>query len=131
MKRYLVALCFPVVLSACAVCGHADDEYYKLATALTKLSAAVEYAVRYEHPPEGLSDRELIDFSVRHDPSLAMDFEDYLMKVSVNDDHAILLVCRDDSVAILEDLGCTAKLDAQRWENHESCEFTLSTAQCP
>ena len=46
------------------------EEMYIKASALTKLSAAVESTVRYKNPPPGLNDRELLTLATRHDPAL-------------------------------------------------------------
>jgi hypothetical protein len=48
---------------------------YIKASALTKLSAAVESTVRYKNPPTGLDDRELLALSTRHDPALLDNFK--------------------------------------------------------
>lgn len=130
MGRYLSVLLFLVGLSACEVTSHTNDEYYELATALTKLSAAVESAVRYKNPPKGLSDQELIAFSVQHDPSLTDAFDGYVVKASMQDRHALLLVCEDESLALLEDLGCSKELDSHRWKEPGECQFALSAQQC-
>lgn len=131
MGKYLTTIVILAVLSACTLSSHDDSHYYEMATALTKLSAVVESAVRYKHPPAGLSDQELIAFSVQHDPSLAKPFADYTVKVLANNRHAILLVCSDASSAILEDLGCTKELDQHRWQSGGACQFTLTTDRCP
>lgn len=131
MQKYLTTIILVAVLSGCSFCSHDESHYYEMATALTKLSAAIESTVRYKNPPAGLSDQELIDLSVQHDPSLAKPFADYTVKVLAQDRHAILLVCSDASSSILEDLGCTKELDQHRWQNGGSCQFTLTTDQCP
>ena len=130
MKRYLAITLFLAMLSGCATTDHSNDRYYEMATALTKLTAAVESTVRYKHPPEGLKDQALVDYAVSHDPSLLNGFEGYRLKVLTGDRHAIVLVCDADS-AIFEDMGCTKEMDTHRWQQSEPCGFTLSTAQCP
>lgn len=130
MGKYFSTLLFLAALTACSVTSNANDEYYELATALTKLSAAVESSVRYKNPPDGLSDQELIAFSVQHDPSLIDAFDGYVVKASVQDRHALLLVCKDESLALLEDLGCSKEVDSHRWKEPGECQFALSAQQC-
>jgi hypothetical protein len=48
--------------------GPDSEEMYVKASALTKLSAAVESTVRYKNPPPDLGDSELLELATRHDP---------------------------------------------------------------
>jgi hypothetical protein len=105
----------------------------QLGSALTKLSKAVEYTVRYTNPPEGLSDQELLTRATQEDPTLLEPFKGFTVRVLRQDRHAIVLVCTlDRQRALLEDAGCTAKLDKHSWEENQRCEFTLSVSTvCP
>lgn len=98
------------------------------ASALTKLSATAESAVRYKDAPADLADRALLQWAASHDPALLLPFSAYTLKVLRRDRHAVVLVCtQDGAIALLEDAGCTAKLDRHRWRDAPGavCAFTL------
>jgi hypothetical protein len=98
------------------------------ASALTKLSATAESAVRYKAAPADLADRALLQWAASHDPALLAPFSGYTLKVLRRDRHAVVLVCTQDGVtALLEDAGCTGKLDRHRWRDAPgaACGFTL------
>lgn len=116
------------ILTSCAFVSHKDNSeaMYIKASALTKLSAAVEATVRYENPPANLSDRDLLILSTQDDPTLLEPFTGDVLKVSRDFNHAIVLVCSSESnQALLEDAGCTAKLDNHLWQQNLLCQFTL------
>ncbi len=120
----------PFVLGACVHWGISEDEQMlRLGSALTKLSAAVENSVRYKNPPPDLSDAELLALATQHDPALLDPFRDYAVRVLRQDRHAIVLVCTQDRQrGLLEDAGCTGKLDKQSWKENppQPCEFGLA-----
>lgn len=104
---------------------------YGLASALTKLSAAVESAVGFKDPPAAISDADLIVFATQHDPTLRAPFAGYRLRVLRRDPHAAVLVCTPDGQrALLEDAGCSAALDTHRWKDAPPtpCEFTVDLA---
>lgn len=131
--KTILTIFVSVLLIGCFIYGASSDEdMYKLASALTKLSAAVESTVRYKDPPQNLSDDKLLEFATRHDPSLLQSFITYRLRVLHQDRHAIVLVCtKDGTHALLEDAGCTGELDAHLWQHEPrlACEFTLTVAQ--
>lgn len=135
MRPNLVArgfvLCFVLLASAgCTVSRAAEAEkMYILGSALTKLSASVEATVRYEDPPQGISDKELLDLSTKHDPGLIEPFVDYNLRVSRQDGHAVVLVCdKDGKDGLLEDAGCSSEMDKHLWKETppRPCEFTIT-----
>jgi hypothetical protein len=124
-----------VLLALIAGCAHAasvdDEQMYRFASALTKLSAAVESAVGFKDPPAGLTDTDLIVFATQHDPTLRAPFDVYTLRVLRWDPHAAVLVCTPDGrQALLEDAGCSAALDKHRWKDTPPtpCEFTVDLA---
>jgi len=141
MKRNLVirgiALMFLLVASAgCTVSRAAEAEkMYVLGSALTKLSASVEATVRYEAPPQGISDKELLALSTKHDPGLMEPFAEYGLWVSRQDGHAVVLVCdKDGKVGLLEDAGCSSEMDRHLWKENPTklCDFTVKAKEaCP
>lgn len=116
------------LLSGCAIVDHKDnsEEMYIKASALTKLSSAVEATVHYESPPDYLNDQELLKLSTEDDPSLLEPFDGYVLKINREFNHAIVLVCNvDGTQGLLEDAGCTAAMDNHLWQKKASCKFTI------
>jgi hypothetical protein len=107
-----------------------ETEMYSLASLLTKLVTTVESTVRYKKPAPELSDEELLILATLHDPGLLEPFTDYYtLKVFQQSRHAIVLVCtKDGSQGLLEDVGCSAKMDKHLWQYQPllPCEFTLT-----
>ena len=100
-----------------------------LASALTKLSSQAESLVRYQAPPVDATDEELLQLATKNDPGFLDTFKGYKLRVRSQDRHAIILLCTEDgTVGLLEDLGCTASLDRNLWEESMAmpCEFSLS-----
>ena len=116
-----------VALAACAA-PPTERQLNYLGSALTKVSAAVDVTVRYASPAEGLPEDQLLWLSTAHDPDLLKPFQGMTVRVLRAGVNSAVLVCRnDDGAALLEDAGCTAKLDGQRWNSGstQSCDFTL------
>ena len=107
------------------------EEMYIKASALTKLSAAVESTVRYKNPPTGLDDRELLALATGHDPALLDNFKGYTVRVLRQSRHSVVLVCdATGNRALLEDAGCSGPMDHHRWMGKlEPCEFTIETTE--
>lgn len=130
-KIILFVIAFTFV-AGCRVSGADEEEMYRLASALTKLSAAVEATVRYEEPPPGTGEQELLRLATQHDPSLLRPFENYFVRAVSRDRHAIVLLCtKDKTRGLIEDAGCSAKLDAHLWQANppKACEFTIKVEQ--
>lgn len=130
-KSYLLVVIF--LLFGCSF-SKADEEtkYYQLASALTKLSSAVEATVRYEGIPQDATSNDILLLSTTHDKSLLVPFDGYKLKVHVEGRHAIVLVCKaSDNEAYLEDAGCSAELDKHYWNTEaiEPCSSTLNLVQ--
>jgi hypothetical protein len=128
--RALLLCAAAVATLGCASVGQSPNEETMLiqASALTKLSAAAESAVRYRDAPGDLSDRALLQWATSHDPALLAPFSAYTLKVLRQDRHAVVLMCtQDGAIALLEDAGCTAKLDRHRWRDTADavCAFSL------
>jgi hypothetical protein len=97
----------------------------RLAASLINLSAAVDaYFSGPDAVPTG-SDKEILRQATAHDPSLLAMFKPYRIRVQRQDPYAVLLLCTEDGKqAMLEDAGCSARLD-RRAEKGAPCEFTL------
>ncbi|SFN46646.1 hypothetical protein [Nitrosospira briensis] len=132
----LITLSIVISSLSLASCTHGSrppnsEEMYIKASALTKLSAAVESTVRYKNPPLELSESELLTLATRHDPVLLENFKDYKVRVLRQERHSVVLVCdASGSRALLEDAGCSGRMDRERWMGKpESCEFSIDAKE--
>jgi hypothetical protein len=123
----IVAVLAVCLVTACATQPSPQEMNY-LASALTKVSAAVDATVRYRRPDEDLAEAELLQLSTAHDPNLMKPFNGLTVRVLRDGRDSAVLVCEArNGKALLEDAGCTAKLDQHRWNSggFDRCEFTL------
>lgn len=131
-KFTLVIVSFALLIQGCASVFKSEKDtelMYNKASALTKLSAAVETTVSLDMPDDSVSDEEILKTSTEDDPSLLDPFAGYLLKINRDSGHAVILMCTSDGkVGLLEDAGCTAKMDEHLWQKRNSCQFTLSAA---
>jgi hypothetical protein len=105
-----------------------SDELRALGSAVMKVSAAAESAVRYKDPPPNLSEEGLLAFATQHDPSLLQPFREYKLRIKGEEGHAIVLVCtKNGAIALLEDAGCSGPMDKTMWETDppRPCDFSL------
>lgn len=130
-RTYLLVLSTSfAMLSGCAA-QQSDQEMNYSASALTKLSAAVDATVRYTQIPEGVNGEELLRLSTAEDPSLLEPFKNFKILARREGRYSQVLMCEaDGSSALLEDSGCTAKLDRHAWRDSPMtrCEFSLDLA---
>lgn len=125
-----------ILLLAAAACSSVSStaesqKHFAIASALTKVSSAVETTVRYEAYPATLADEELVKFATSGDPSATDMLKPYRVKVLAENKHAVLLVCEPDrDEAVFEDAGCTAAVDRHHWQSKPApaCQFTLKVA---
>lgn len=119
------------ITTGCVITADADESMYELGAALTKLSNSVEAAARYKSGSAGLTDEALLQYATQHDPGLLAPFEGYRLGARIENRHAAVLVCTSDGrQALLEDAGCTARLDRHLWEHGaQACRFTLHLDQ--
>lgn len=110
-----------------------EEAMYPLSSRLIKLTESAEALERYTQPSRSLSDQEFLVQAVEHDPQLLAPFDEYLIKVQRDGHNVNLLVCTQDGrTALLEDLGCTPRVDIHRWQmGNESCTFSMNVeADC-
>ncbi len=128
MIKTITTLMAVALASGCA--AQVDErEMNFLASALTKVSASVDATVRYNDLPSGITPSEVLEMSVSHDPSLLKPFEKKRVLVLIDGKDSSVLVCdAQTGKALLEDTGCTARMDSHRWTSVASnqCEFTLN-----
>jgi len=129
-KRFsLVIVAVVLLFSGCAGAQvRSETKMNELGSALTKLSSAVESTVRYKEVETDLADDKLLILSTKHDPGILEPFQGYKLRVLRQNSHTAVLVCTEDGLAaLLEDAGCTARMDQHHWKSQPlpSCEFTL------
>lgn len=130
VMKIILILTLASALTSCA--AQDGRQMYAKASALTKLSAAVEATVLYRDPSPTLTDDELLRLATASDPRLLQEFDGLKLRVRKEPQVVTLLVCSVDAdFALLEDVSCTAKLDRHHWRDSAStlCEFTLRTAE--
>lgn len=134
VRSLLIVSC--VVLVSCRdSVANQQEAMLTLASAVTKLSSAIESTCRYKSPPGNVRDSDLISLSTKHDPSLAQPFVGYTLRAKCEDKHGVVLVCnRAGTRALIEDSACTSKLDFHHWEKPTAvpCAYTVPVAiMCP
>jgi hypothetical protein len=130
-RQWIVVAGLALSLGACAS-QPSERELNYLASALTKVSAAVDATVRYRRAADALADRQLLDAATAHDLSLMKPFEGLTVRVLRKGRDSAVLVCKAvNGSPLLEDAGCTAKMDVHRWSqaSSERCEFTVDIKQ--
>lgn len=131
--RILISLTAALLLGACVAPIAATPnakERGLLSTKMVNLSSAVDtYFADLSGAPTN-SDAIILQNATRHDPRLlATEFEPYLLKVRYQNPYAVLLLCdKDGNQSIMEDAGCSARLDRQV-TGVAPCEFTLLVNQ--
>lgn len=123
----LLSVALTALVSSCAT-YRSEQELNYTASALTKVSAAVDATVQYMSVPNGASSAEILRLSTSEDPALLKPLKGFRILARREGPFSEVLVCEHDgSKALLEDAGCTAKLDRTHWRDnpHARCEFTL------
>ena len=135
LRMVLLSALFVFSTAICAQ-DFSEEAMMIKASELTKLTTAVESAVRYEQEQSAtLGEPELLKFATSTDPTLLGRFVGLKVRVSRSSDlHAAVLICTGDgSRALLEDAGCTAAMDRHAWREtpEAGCEFKLDlTSLC-
>ncbi len=135
MKRSLMKQQFFMILAVLLLFGGGcasngshlpdADERGLLAVKMVNLSAAVDaYFMTMPTAPKE-SDAVVLRQATSHDPRLlAPEFSGYALKVQYQNPYAVVLLCSADGKAIMEDAGCSARLDRQAPADAD-CRFTL------
>lgn len=126
-----ISLLSILLVSCCSKCAKQDsteEAMFIKASALTKLSTAVEATINIDKPDESVSDQEILKISTEDDPLLLEPFKNDVIKINRDFGHAVILVCSNDGKkGLLEDAGCTGKMDVYLWNITNACEFTISS----
>lgn len=134
MKKYIpMHLFLALLLSACATsiaAGPSGEERGRMSTHMVNLSSAVDayFAEIPSAPAE--DDGTILRKATAYDGRLlAPEFEPYLLKTQYQSPYAVILLCsKDGRQAIMEDAGCSAKVDRQVTSS-APCEFTLQVIE--
>ncbi len=110
-----------------------DSTMCMLASPLTRLAKAVDAYVVGNPTASSMNSDDLLRAATAHDSSLLSPFARYAVVTRVEGRNSTVLVCTaDQQIGLMEDAGCSAHLDAQRWRNVPTmpCGFSvdLSTA---
>jgi len=121
-----------LLLVACSTNGSSPSakERGLLSTKMVNLSSGVDtYFHLLPGAPTG-SDASILEAATRHDKALlAPEFQNYILRTQYQNPFAVILLCsKDGKQAIIEDAGCSARLDRQVTED-APCEFTLHITQ--
>lgn len=130
-RQWIVVTSLALLLVACAS-QPSEREMNYLASALTKVSAAVDATARHRRSADGLNDAQLLQAATAHDPSLMKPFDGMTVRVLREGRDSAVLVCKaNGGTPLLEDAGCTAKMDVHRWSQaaKDRCEFTINVTQ--
>ena len=118
-----------LIVAGCGSLGQVDDAetMSQLGSELTYLSRSVDAQLLEEPVGSAVSDNELLARSTAHDPGLLSPFKEYELRVLRGGTAAVLLVCTKDAArGLLEDAGCTARLDNSLWKRSNApCTFTI------
>ena len=133
MKLIVAATFVAVAIGVVACASRVNErEMNYLGSALTKVSASVDAKVRYEPSLKNASSEVLLKSVAKDDPQLMRNFDGRVLRVLVTGEDSVVLLCESGAGrALLEDAGCTAKLDIHRWNmsGAQKCEFTLNPNQ--
>jgi hypothetical protein len=125
------------LLLAIASCVHLGEridpaEMAVRASALTKLSSAMQAYVRYTDPLPDLGEAALLAEGTKHDPALLASLADYKLRLLVQNRHAVVLMCtKAGDRALLEDAGCTGEFEVHHWTQPAvPCAFSSVIKVC-
>lgn len=128
--RTLYVVTLALLLGACATPMSTtlpeSAERGHLSTLMVNLSSAVDgYFADLPQAPTDPDD-VILKKATEHDPSLlAPKFDRYEVKTQYQNPFAVVLLCtKDGKQAIMEDAGCSARLDRQVTQP-AACKFTL------
>lgn len=103
-----------------------DSAMCQLSSPLTRLARAVDAYVS-DNPRAGqMHSDDVLSAATEHDRSLLDPFRAYDLSVQVEGRNSSVLVCTANKTkALLEDAGCSARVDGQLWREGFLCGFTL------
>lgn len=130
MIKALIKISFIVLLAGCSLTQgkYSDEKMYDIAAQVKDLSQAVDGYLKFGDAT-GLSGRTLLLKAVNNDENKLTFLDEYTLKVDIQGDNAVLLVCDGDK-ALIEDAGCNLALDKAHWQQqgNNTCQITLQAA---
>jgi hypothetical protein len=129
MKHLLFIIVSMLIVGCSASNPYNDEKMYDLASQFKDLSQTVDGAIKFGEVAIDTGQQALERVSVEQ-PDKVAPFAEYVIKVELQGDNAVLLLC-DDNIALIEDAGCNAVLDKVYWQvlNPNSCVITLDSHQ--
>jgi len=129
MKHLLFIIVSMLIVGCSASNPYNDEKMYDLASQFKDLSQTVDGAIKFGEVTIETGQQALERVSVEQ-PDKVAPFAEYVIKVELQGDNAVLLLC-DDNIALIEDAGCNAVLDTVYWQvlNPNSCVITLDSHQ--
>lgn len=129
MKHLLFIIVSMLIVGCSASNSYNDEKMYDLASQFKDLSQTVDGAIKFGEVAIETGQQALERVSVEQ-PDKVAPFAEYVIKVELQGDNAVLLLC-DDNIALIEDAGCNAVLDKVYWQvlNPNSCVITLDSHQ--
>jgi hypothetical protein len=100
-------------------------------SALNKLAASLESAVRFQDAAPSLGESQLLALAIKDDPAQLEPFRLLQVRVRREGKLSSVLVCTADGArALWEDAGCTPPLDLRLWDKPAAaCAFQLDLAR--
>jgi hypothetical protein len=131
MKRLTLVLALLCLSVGCPAQPLDEATMSPKESALNKVAASLEAAVVFKGASTSLTEEQLLAFAVKDDPAQLEPLRDLQVRVRRNGPYSSVLVCTADGKrALLEDAGCTPKLDAKLWDKPPvACEFRLDLAE--
>ena len=129
VRAFLLLAVFLVYGSGCSLCGHGQADVEELGPPLLRLTSAVQGVAErpevYGFTPNA-GGEACINLAVEDDPGLLVPFEDYVLKAKCENQQGVVLVCNSaGDRALLEDAGCTTRLDFRGDGASRACDFNL------
>lgn len=109
--------------------AHEPEKMADLASQLKDISAAVDGTLKFSTKTY-TDPQALLMAAINSNKNNLTPFEDYQLKVFIQDKNAILLLCEDD-ILLIEDAGCTAPSDIQHWQSidTQACKVTINASK--
>lgn len=109
--------------------AHDPEKMADLASQLKDISAAIDGTLKFSSEPY-TDPHKLLLAAIKDDKSKLEPFENYQLRIVIQEKNAILLLCKEE-ILLIEDAGCSAKSDIQHWQSDKNqiCKVTLKSNQ--
>ena len=128
--KHLLCISLIVLLSGCYTPKNNNPEVMAdLASQLKDISAAIDGTLKFSSEPY-TDPHKLLLAAIKDDKSKLAPFENYQLRIVIQEKNAILLLCKEE-ILLIEDAGCSAKSDIQHWQSDKNqiCKVTLKSNQ--